>query len=35
MVENFTISLDQMGNSCAMNISWENTKATVAFAEAK
>lgn len=35
MVENFTISFDQMGNSCTMNISWENTKTSVSFAEAK
>jgi hypothetical protein len=34
-VENFTISFDQMGSSCNMNISWENTKASVSFAEAK
>ena len=35
IVENFTISFDQMGNTCTMNISWENTKASVSFAEAK
>jgi len=35
MVENFTISFDQMGNSCTMNISWENTKATADFTAAK
>jgi len=35
MVENFTISFDQMGNSCTLNISWENTKASAPFAEAK
>ena len=35
LVENFTISFDQMGNNCTMNISWENTKASVSFAEAK
>jgi hypothetical protein len=35
MVENFTISFDQMGNNCTMNISWENTKASVSLAEAK
>jgi hypothetical protein len=34
-VENFTISLNQMGNSCALNMSWENTKAAAAFMEAK
>ena len=34
-VENFTISFGQMGNSCAMDISWESTKASVSFAEAK
>jgi hypothetical protein len=35
MVENFTISFDHMGNACTMNISWENTKASVSLAEAK
>jgi len=35
LVENFTISLDHMGNSCTMNISWENAKASVSFAEAQ
>lgn len=35
MVENFTISFDQMGKSCTMNISWENTKASVSVAEAR
>ena len=32
-VENFTIAFDQKGGSCAMNISWENTQASVEFAE--
>jgi hypothetical protein len=35
LVENFTIAFDQMGSTCAMNLSWEKTKATAAFAEAK
>jgi len=35
IVENFTISLNQMGNSCVLNMSWENTKATTGFMEAK
>ena len=34
-VENFTISFDQMGNSCALHVSWENTQASVQLAEAK
>jgi hypothetical protein len=28
-VENFTIALASMGGGCALNISWENTQATV------
>ncbi len=28
-VENFTIALASMGGSCALNISWENTQASV------
>jgi len=35
VVENFTISLNQMGNSCALNMSWEKTKAATEFMEAK
>jgi Protein of unknown function (DUF2911) len=35
MVENFTISFDQKGNTCTMNLSWENTKTSVSFAEVK
>ena len=35
MTEDFTISFDQKGNSCTMNISWEKTKASVQFTEAK
>jgi len=35
MAENFTISFDQMANSCTMDISWENTKASIAFSETK
>jgi Protein of unknown function (DUF2911) len=34
-VENFTISLDQKGNSCTLNISWENTQASVDISEKK
>ena len=34
-LENFTISLDQSGSGCTMNISWENTKASVEFKEGK
>ena len=32
-VENFTISFDQTGGSCAMRMSWENTQASVEFTE--
>jgi Protein of unknown function (DUF2911) len=28
-VENFTISYDQKGNACTLDIDWENTRATV------
>jgi hypothetical protein len=35
LVENFTIAFDQMGSTCAMNLSWEKTTATATFAEAK
>jgi Protein of unknown function (DUF2911) len=34
-VENFTIAFDQKGSSCDMSISWERTKATTDFSEAK
>src|SRR6266478_8107354 len=32
-VENFTISFDHSGGSCTMRMSWENTQASVEFAE--
>jgi len=32
-VENFTIAFDQMGNSCGLSLSWENTQASVQLAE--
>lgn len=35
LVENFTIAFDQMGSTCAMNISWEKTAASAEFVEAK
>ena len=34
-VEDFTIAFDQNGSACTMNLSWENTKASVALREAK
>ena len=34
-VENFTISFDQKGSSCTMNLDWENTRASVEVAEKK
>ena len=34
-VENFTISYDQAGGNCTMNLDWENTRASVEFAEKK
>jgi hypothetical protein len=34
-VENFTISFDQKGGSCAMNLDWENTRASVDISEKK
>ncbi|HYL13574.1 MAG TPA: DUF2911 domain-containing protein [Terriglobales bacterium] len=34
-VENFTIDFDQMGGACTMRLEWENTRATVQFAEKK
>jgi hypothetical protein len=32
-VENFTISFDQSGGACTLQLSWENTQALVKFAE--
>lgn len=32
-VENFTISYDQSGGRCTLQISWENTQASVKFSE--
>jgi Protein of unknown function (DUF2911) len=32
-VENFTIRLEQGGNACTLNISWEETQASVKFTE--
>jgi hypothetical protein len=34
-VENFTISFNEKGNSCTMNLDWENTRASVELAEKK
>ena len=34
-VENFTIAFDQSGSACTLNLSWENTKASVQFMEGK
>jgi len=34
-VENFTISFDQKGNTCALRISWENAQASVDISEKK
>jgi hypothetical protein len=34
-VENFTIAFDQKGNSCTLNVSWENTQASVDIGEKK
>jgi hypothetical protein len=34
-VENFTIAFDSMGSSCTMNISWENTQASISISEKK
>ena len=34
-VENFTIAFDQGGGACTLNISWENTQASVKIAEGK
>ena len=32
-VENFTISFDQSGGGCTLQVSWENTQASVTFKE--
>jgi hypothetical protein len=32
-VENFTISFDQSGGACTLQLSWENTQASVKFSE--
>jgi hypothetical protein len=32
-VENFTISFDSTGGGCNMRMSWENTQASIAFAQ--
>src|SRR5216684_622934 len=32
-VENFTISFDQSGGGCTLQLSWENTEASVKFSE--
>ena len=34
-VENFTIVFDQKGGSCALNLDWENTRASVDITEKK
>src|SRR2546426_11314218 len=34
-VENFTISYDQAGGNCTMNLDWASTRASVEFAEKK
>lgn len=34
-VENFTIGFSQGGTTCALQMSWENTQASVTFAEKK
>ena len=34
-VENFTIALASMGGSCTLNMSWENTQASVDISEKK
>ena len=34
-VENFAIAFDQKGNGCTLNISWENTQASVDISEKK
>src|SRR5437764_12211455 len=34
-VENFTIAFDQEGGNCTMRLDWENTRASIQFAEKK
>jgi hypothetical protein len=34
-LENFTISFDQAGSSCAMKLEWETTRASIEFSEKK
>jgi hypothetical protein len=34
-VENFTIAFDQSGSACTLQLSWENTQASVKFSEKK
>ena len=34
-MENFTISFDQAGGNCTMNLDWENTRASAELAEKK
>src|SRR6266568_4832906 len=34
-VENFTISFDQAGGSCTLQLSWESTQASIKFSEKK
>jgi hypothetical protein len=34
-VENFTISFDQAGAACTLNVEWENTRASVKISEKK
>jgi len=34
-VENFNITFDQSGSACTLNLSWENTQASVKFTEGK
>ena len=34
-VENFTIAFDQSGNACTMNLSWDNTQASIKLTEKK
>jgi hypothetical protein len=34
-VENFTIRFDQGGSACTLNVSWEETQASVKFSEKK
>jgi len=34
-VENFTISFDQMGSACTLNVIWDNNKSSAEFVESK